>query len=274
MVAEIYSPPRVTKAALLLLDYNMVPGFAHNLATCDDEENPRYFDEAKQRAKAWKKVIDEEPALVVGSPMCTVYSAWQNINNLKRDPDVVARERARVRAGVNLALICQMYLYQIKNGRYFLHEHPAGASSWSESCIRQVYASEGVDKFVGDQCQYGALTEMGQPITTPTGFMSNSPAIRQELRQRRQGRHGWCNRRTTRQGHAGCSGRVARLAAIYPLTLCRAILGGMMKQLRFDGVMQAGTVGMQVVEHAPADVPILSIDSRVGNKFVYKKLSP
>ena len=48
--------------------------------------------------------------LLVGSPMCTAFSAWQRINNLKRDPNVVSREY--VRAMVHIRFTMELYQMQ------------------------------------------------------------------------------------------------------------------------------------------------------------------
>ena len=42
-----------------------------------------------------------------------------------------------------------------------------------------------------------------------------------------------------------CNGRVARMAAIFPLKLCKAILSGFRDQLKKDGILINGIVGMQ-----------------------------
>ena len=44
---------------------------------------------------------------------------------------------------------------QWKKGRYFLFEHPAGASSWEEECVKEVMKLKGVQVVTIDQCQYG-----------------------------------------------------------------------------------------------------------------------
>ena len=92
---------------------------------------------------------------------------------------------------------------------------------------------EGVDRVRADQCQYGATSESGQPIKKPTRFLSNSVEIRNELQKKCTGRGGECSRDGAGK-HILCSGRVARLAAIYPFELCRAILRGIYKQLEAD----------------------------------------
>ena len=65
----------------------------------------------------------------------------------------MARERAEV--DLHLRFVCELYQMQLDAGRYFLHEHPNGATSWDLSCIRQVLAQHGVKRIRGDQCQCG-----------------------------------------------------------------------------------------------------------------------
>ena len=57
-----------------------------------------------------------------------VFSTWQRINNLIRSLVTVAAERKR--ATQHLEFCVELYREQAKAGRYFVHEHPAYASSW------------------------------------------------------------------------------------------------------------------------------------------------
>ena len=113
----------------------------------------------------------QQPALLVGSPMCTVFSQIQAIIAARRDPQVAARER--VRAMVHFRFVCQLYQMQINAGRYFLHEHPAGATSWKEECVENVWRQPSVERIVNDQCQFGQQYD-DEPVMKPTGWMSNS----------------------------------------------------------------------------------------------------
>ena len=91
IVAEIYSPPRVTAATKLLPELGCIPGFALDLTTTDENGQAWDFDLKEMREKARLKMRVEKPLLLVGSPMCKAYSAWQRINAQKRDPKVVER---------------------------------------------------------------------------------------------------------------------------------------------------------------------------------------
>ena len=125
---------------------------------------------------------------------------------------------------------------QMKDGHYFLHEHPASASSWDVDVVLRVAAIPGVVKTTVDQCQYGMRDTPG-----------NSSCMAESLSSRCNGRSG----NFSRQGggsHAECSGKRARLAAIYHFKLCKAILVGFREQMKADGKCREGIVGMIAVE--------------------------
>ena len=270
IVSEIYSPPRVSAVAKLCPSFGILPGFALDLTTHDSDGRHWDFDEEDMRARAWAKVKSEEPLLLIGSPMCTAFSAWQHINNAKRDPAVVAKEYER---GLrHLSFCCELYEYQARHGRYFLHEHPAQAMSWCTDVVKKIMNLEGVERTVGHQCQYGAQSD-GQPIKKPTGFMSNCPGIRKALSKICSGRHGQCSR-AEGGDHILCNGRVARMAAIFPLKLCKAILSGLRSQLKSDGIVIDGEVGLHAIdpmeldnEHVEVDGHLFKFDDGQGPFF-------
>jgi len=238
IVSEIYSPPRVTAAAKLLPSLRLIPGAALDLTVNQEDGNPWDFDIKANREKARDLFETQRPALVIGSVLCTAFSQIQALNAHRRDPQVIARER--VRAMVHLRFVCQLYQMQLDEGRYFLHEHPAGATSWKEECVETIWRNPSVERIVNDQCQFGQ-EHGGEPVMKPTGWMSNSPHILQQLRKRCTGPRGICSYTGTPHRHA--TGKVARDAAIYPFLLCKAILLGLCKQLRGDGHLTAGSCG-------------------------------
>ena len=89
LIAEIYSPPRVTEAAKLLPGLGCIPGFALDLTTVDENGAPWDFDKPEQRKKAWDLLKEKSPMLLIGTPMCTAFSAWQRINEKIRDENLV-----------------------------------------------------------------------------------------------------------------------------------------------------------------------------------------
>ena len=110
---------------------------------------------------------------LIGSPMCTAFSSWQALNAVKRDAGIVHREW--VRAMLRLRFVCELYQEQLDAGRYFLHEHPAGATSWGEECIKELMAQQDVEVATCDRCQYGQEdSRSGDPVKNPTKWLTNS----------------------------------------------------------------------------------------------------
>ena len=142
VVSEVYSPPRVTAASKLLPELKLIPGFALDLTTVDSDGSPWDFDSKVMRDRAMKRLKEEKPLLLVGSPMCTVFSTWQRINDKIRDKYVVECERRR--AVMHLEFCVELYRGQLRNGRYFIHEHPAYATSWQEECMKKMLGENGV----------------------------------------------------------------------------------------------------------------------------------
>ena len=184
----------------------------------------------------------ERQMFLIGYPMCRRFCAWQHLNDAKKDPAEVLRDH--VSEMVHLRFMCELYKEHANGGRYFVHEHPAMATSWNEECAMEVLRLEHVKVVVADQFQYPQQTEVGDPVKKPTNFISNSVEIRGVLQGRCRGRGGSCTRR--RGGtHTPCTGRTAKAAQVYSLRLCTAILSGCRNQLAKDGRMQLGTVGIQ-----------------------------
>ena len=82
-VAEVYSPPRVTKAATALPRLGIEAGAALDITTCDEHGTPWDFSKEEMRRKAEQLIDFSKPYLLVGSPMCTKFSSWQQINRMR-----------------------------------------------------------------------------------------------------------------------------------------------------------------------------------------------
>ena len=103
-----------------------------------------------------------------------------------------------------------------------------------------------MDRVIGDQCHYGQATAQGDLLKTAIGWMSNSPAILEQLKRRCRGRNGFCS---DGRRHGLTSGQAAREAAAYPFRLCRAILVGMRNELARTGHLTHGMLGYQAMFH-------------------------
>ena len=140
------------------------------------------------------------------------------------------------------------YLYRrpISRGAYVLHEHPNGATSWTEPSVLSVLSLQGVQRIRANQCMHGQESDVGNPIKKPTGFMSNSPHLLDALHKRCFGRRGLCSRPSGGM-HQNCLGKVARRAAIFIDTMCEMILSGFSAQMKADRRMRGNEVGVNHV---------------------------
>ena len=252
MVSEIYSPPRVTQRIRDARVKHVMPGFAYDLTVLDpDDGQPWDFSLASKREKARAKVREQKPYVLIGSPMCTHFSTWQRLNEAK-SRDVQAMRRAKAEATVHIDFVASLYEEQIAAGRYFLHEHPLYASSWTVPSMAKILQQPGVVRVHADQCQFGAEIKHGEQhksrpqikIKKPTGFMTNAPRLAKALEIQCSGRGGSCSR-LGGSTHQLCSGRHCAEAAVYPRGLCRAVLRGIRDQLRHDGLLKDGCYGIQ-----------------------------
>ena len=193
-VAEVYSPPRVAAMARKM---GLRAGWSLDLTTCDTDGKAWGFNSKEMRNRAARKLLRDKPMVLVGSPMCSPFGVMNNANFSRMDPKVVNNYMAYGRQ--HLKFCATRYKLQQDNGRYFLHEHPQSASSWKETCIKQLLKNEGVEPVVADQCCYG----------------SSSPA-----RDTRE----WKNEEGTRVPGWHVPGRMQRCARTTQGGSCRTVL--------------------------------------------------
>jgi hypothetical protein len=220
-IAEVYSPPRITKQATKM---GLTPGLAMDLNTGWDFRLERHKEACR------RYVAEVKPRLVVGSPMCKMFSQLQNLSKHRRG---AGWEESYVEAEEHIKFVVEIYRMQVEGGRWFLHEHPAGASSWDLEVIKRLEKEAGVEISVADQCQYGLRTwgrnrrVKDVAARKRTKFMTNSEEIAAELRRRCRGEH----------EHGHLTGKRAQEAAIYPEGLCKAICRGLLKE-KHNGMMK------------------------------------
>jgi hypothetical protein len=172
---------------------------------------------------------ESQPELVVLSPPCTEFSRLQDLNRyLHGDNYRELHDELKRRAVKHLEFCFRFAKMQMRKGRYFLFEHPAGASSWNEPCVQQLLKLPGVEVTEADQCQFGLVIPDpngdNKPALKPTRFASNSWLLLEELTRR-------CPRDHEHQPLMG--GRAAA-AAEYPPDLCHAICRGLVRQKQYD----------------------------------------
>ena len=73
-VTEVYSPERVTAMAQRM---GMKGGWAFDLTTADEDGRPWNLSDPVMQKKAMKKIIEDDPFVLIGSPPCTALSRVQ-----------------------------------------------------------------------------------------------------------------------------------------------------------------------------------------------------
>ena len=89
-VAEAYSPPRVVAMAKKM---GLRAVWSPDVTTSDENGIAWDFNKVAMRNKAARKLIQDKPRLLIGSPICTPFSQMNNINYTK---NVKRRSRAKI----------------------------------------------------------------------------------------------------------------------------------------------------------------------------------
>ena len=171
-VAELCSPPWVNAEAQ---KFGVKTGEAMDTLTVWDFTK----DEHKRMAK---ECIDKyKPRLIVGSPMCVMFSALQNLTPWTEENST---DGVRIGSTSSLWASCTSSRSRRAGGSY--RYIPASATSWSLKEITDVMDMEGVDVTAADQCMFGLKTwgmdgKSSEPAMKQTRFISNSPEILSEL---------------------------------------------------------------------------------------------
>ena len=112
-VAEVYSPPRVTKAATVLPELGIRGGSALDITTRDEEWAPWDLSKPDRCRKAERLLDEEDPDLLVGSPMCVAFSAWQRMNRITtKDPEAFRKRREE--AVKHMEFVRKLYEKQVR----------------------------------------------------------------------------------------------------------------------------------------------------------------
>lgn len=254
-VSEVWSQPRVTKLAN---EFKLDAGFALDIQTNDENGKPWDFDDPAQRARCVERVINEKPQFLIGSPMCTAFSALQALNQHRMDP---AKWKALIEKGErHMRFAVKLYTIQVEAGRWFLHEHPNSATSWRMPEMVKLMETYDLAKTVAHMCRYGMYYKdhMGiGKVKKPTGFLTNSQYLRDQLSSKCLGGH----------RHVQLVGGRAIACQVYPDKLCRSILKGIRLELVNSGIIKGEYDDMMMVSHddsAPEEFAYEFVDDISG----------
>ena len=139
-------------------------------------------------------------------------------------------QRSLKEAIQHVEFCCVLYRHQLKSGRHFVHEHPWGAKSWKLECIKELVEDDRTSVAYTHMCRFGMTTHVDKKdgerghVLKPTGFLTSSWAVYQELNKQCQGGH----------AHVPLEGGRAKHCQVYPPDLCTALNRGIMKQKSAD----------------------------------------
>ena len=135
----------------------------------------------------------------------------------------------------------QLASMQHRAGRYFVLEQPSRAKSWGLPSAQQLLQLDGVDFVSCDMCRFGvaAMDEQGEGLSLkPTRILTNSPAIQQKPNLKCQGGH----------RHVVLLSGKAAGAHVYPMALCKAMLGAIALQKRIGHAGLSQVMAVETVD--------------------------
>ena len=218
-ISEIYSPPRI---APLAPKVGLQTGDSFDIRTHDQDGQAWDFSNAQQRLKAYNHICKTRPLLVIGSPMCTMFSKLMGLNRQKMGE--ARYQRAYKEAVSHIEFALDIYKLQADGGRYYLHEHPTSASSWDLPQVRDFIMQYDAELSQMDMCTAGMEID-GLPVLKPTTWMTNSPELAKALRSR-------CPRNHAHTQIKG--GSRSKHAQVYRAPLCNRIVHAFRRQLLAD----------------------------------------
>ena len=178
------------------------------------------LSQLEMRIEVFRMIEQRRPKLLVTSPPCTMYSKLQRLWNIKRmPPGEYTRRKAIADEYLWFAHTCNKI--QHNAGRSFAHEHPAGASSWTEDSTREVVSLPGTYNALFDQCQFGLTSPRGTPLKKQTRILCNNVRLFNALHgcKCRRGLHTHKPIMGSEDGH-----RLSTWSEIYPPALCNVLL--------------------------------------------------
>ena len=105
----------------------MKSAWALDLTTLDEEGNPWDFSLPRQRKKALELLKKDKLLFLVACPMCGPFSSINDLNYGKMSEEEIRKKLQDAMMHMRFAL--SLCLIQVADGRMFMFEHPAGASS-------------------------------------------------------------------------------------------------------------------------------------------------
>ena len=141
-VCEVFSVPRINQQ--VGSENDLRKGKNYDLVLGDD------FLQYPHRKRVFDEIRKEDPFCVVLNPPCTMFSQMRRSTG---DSAVERKKRREAIILLNYAIeICED---RMKQGKYFLFEHPQGARSWRCKMMMDLLNKPQVGEVVLDMCRMG-----------------------------------------------------------------------------------------------------------------------
>ena len=222
-ICEAYSPPRMTARAAM---HGLKPGWAYDLTRIDEDDGmPWDLSRPDKQRKVKKRLAEDEPVMLIVSPMCGPFSTLQSVFNYPKLPESEVESKL-LDAMEHVRFCLEICLEQYRNGRLFVFEHPAGAASWGMEAMKEMKQLDGVRTVKFDFCMLGMVThdEEGHEAAAQkrTQIMTNSQALATVLSEAQcRGEH----------RHAQLLGGRAKACQEYPDKFCDLVCMAVKREL-------------------------------------------
>ena len=139
----------------------------------------------------------------------------------------------------------QLYWEQISRGRFFLHEHPATATSWGLPLVKELERHPGVQIVTGDMCRWGMTLDKDASGEEAVKFQETYQ-MDDEFTHFSKLLQACCNGQHEHERLEGSSR--TKQAESYPVSLVKAILNKVhqTKRMKMDANMAKDPLHMQI----------------------------
>lgn len=166
------------------------------------------------------------PKAAMLSPPCTVFSTLQNLNMKKMSADAWQQ---KWNYGLNLLeFSMELAKFFDDQGKGFVFEHPASASSWRQACVLDVLQRQNVLVARFHQCRYGLKSPGSKlPMRKNTMLMTNLPSVQKEF----HGKFCKCSADHCIIEGSEAGVQLSEWAQQYPPKLCKALFKSIQSSL-------------------------------------------
>ena len=191
------------------------------------------------RSEIEKEIDRLDPYCLTFAPVCGPWGPWSRLNMAKSEQTCHDILQQRDAWHPCLQWIKKVVRNRLKRGRKVIMENPWSSEIWSTLCIDKLIqeapcdaeTGERLELIRGDQCEYGLVDAVsGIPHQKPTGFLTASAGVKETLSRRCSGLH---------QHQPLEGGQRTRRAQEWTPQLCKAMLSGLMKDMKERTVMAA-----------------------------------